>query len=153
MLTAMRHQPLPALLAFAASALLATGCATTPTSQRDLAPTVRVAAYMGTAYALSEHPEWRPSFETARSELAFIEAADTIDFATVLAIVHRLPIEAIRDSKAAILVTGAIILLTDYGASLPPDQMDKLRPIVRAMREGIELGLGPAPATLGRPTL
>lgn len=133
-----------------AALLLGVGCATTPTGQRDIAPTIRVAAYMGTAYAVAEHPEWRPGFEQAVIDLTVIEQAPTIDLATILAVVARLPIKQIQNSKATILITGAIILLSDYGASLPPDQMEKLRPIVKALREGIELGLGPKPATLGK---
>lgn len=129
--------------------LLATGCATTPDGQRNIAPTIKTAAYLGTAYALAERPEWRPGFTEARNDLALIEQAEQIDFVMVLAIVQRLPIKELSESKATILLTGAIILLGDYGRSLPPDQLDKLRPVVKAMREGIELGLGHPPAIMG----
>lgn len=144
----MKYIPILAVVA-----LMAVGCQTGPQGQRDLAPTVKTAAYIGTAYSLAEHPEWRPGFVEARNDLALVEQVETIDFALVLAIVHRLPIKEIQNSKAAILVTGAIILLSDYGASLPPDQMEKVRPIVKAMREGIELGLGTPPPTLGKATI
>lgn len=135
------------------TALLATGCAITPDGQRNIAPTIKTAAYIGTAYALSERPEWRPGFIEARNDLALVEQIETIDLVMVLAIVNRLPIKELRDSKAVILMTGAIILLGDFGASLPPEQMDKLRPVVKAMREGIELGLGSPPTILGSPKL
>jgi hypothetical protein len=129
------------------------GCATTPTGERDIAPTIKTAAYLGTAYALVEHPEWRDEFLGAVEDLKLVESVKEIDLVTVLAIAHRLPIKELKDSKAVMLMTAAIILLGDYGASLPPDQMDKLRPVVVAMREGIELGLGPKPAMLGKATL
>lgn len=129
--------------------LLAAGCATTPTGQRDIAPTIKTAAYLGTAYALVERPEWRKGFEEAVIDLKLVETGETIDLVTVLAIVNRLPIKELKNSKAQILITGAIILLGDYGASLPPEQVEKIRPVAKAMREGIELGLGPRPATLG----
>lgn len=144
----MKSVPLLALMV-----VLATGCATTPTGERDIAPTIKTAAYMGTAYALLERPHWRKGFEEAVIDLNLAEQGKTIDLVTVLAIVQRLPVKELQNSKAVILFTGAIILLNDYGVSLPPDQVDKLRPVVKAMREGIELGLGPKPATLGRPTI
>lgn len=144
----MRTAP---ILILAAS--LAIGCQTSPTGERDIAPAIKTAAYIGTAYALADHPEWRTGFTEAATDLALIEQMDAIDFAMVLAIVHRLPVKELRSSKAAILITSATILLSDYGGSLPLDQLDKIRPVVKAMREGIELGLGSPPAMLGRTTL
>lgn len=145
-----RLLPLIALTAFLS---LGIGCQTGPTGERDISTTIKAAAYLGTAYALAERPEWRKDFEEAVIDLKLVESGATIDLVTVLAIVNRLPIKELKNSKATILITGAIILLGDYGASLPPDQMEKIRPVVKAMREGIELGLGPAPAMLGTPTI
>lgn len=128
-------------------AMLCIGCQT-PTGQRDIAPAIKTAAYMGTAYAILENPSWRKGFEEAVFDLKLLEAAETIDFTMVLSIVNRLPVKELRSSKAAILITSATILLSDYGGSLPLDQFEKLKLVVKAMREGIELGLGPTPANI-----
>lgn len=143
----MRTKLLPLL-----ALVLGVSCATTPDGQQDITPAIRAGAYMGTAYALLEHPERRGQFEQAAIDLRVIEEAPTISLGDVLLIVNRLVNDDPR-SKSAILLNGAIVLLADYGGTLPPDQMDKLRPYVKAMRDGIELGLGPAPATLGKATI
>jgi hypothetical protein len=121
--------------------LLAIGCQTTSETQQ-LATATKMAAYIGTSEYLLAHPEARPKFEAAERELFALESAETIDAITILAIAQRLPVKELKSERAAIYVTAATVLLSDYGATIPVDQINELKPIVRAMREGVALGLG-----------
>lgn len=108
----------------------------------NLAPAIKVAVLVGSTYALREHPEWRPHFEAAAQELAIIETAPQIDFTTVLAIITRLPVRELQSDDARLAIIGATILLSTYGEqAISLDQLQELRPIVTALRSGIELAL------------
>lgn len=121
----------------------ACGCATPPHGDRDIAPIVKTAAYVGTHYALVKHPEWKQDFELAANELRGLENSETIDFVTILAIINRLPIKELKSDNAAIVVTSATILLSEYGGRIVPvEQVAKAKPIAAAIRQGIELALG-----------
>lgn len=121
-----------------------TGCLNPnqPKQTQSLATAVKMAAYIGTSEYLLSHPDARPKFEAAERELFAMESAPGFDAITLLAIAQRLPVKELKSERAAIYVTAATILLTDYGASIPVDQIDNLKPIAQAMREGIALGLG-----------
>lgn len=121
-------------------ALIAAGCQTT-NDNRNVASAVKTAAFVGTSMALLEHPEWRSHFEQARGDLALVEQMEAIDFTMVLAIVHRLPVKELRSPEAALIITGAAIILADYGGEIPLDQIEQARPVIVALRQGIELGL------------
>lgn len=132
--------------------ILFAGCTTTRTledgtvvtEQRNITPAIKAAAVIGTHYALKEHPEWREGFKIAALELKVLESAETLDFATILSIVNRLPVDELKGDDATLIITGATILLTEYGGGvLPLDKLQQFQPIARALREGIELGLGP----------
>lgn len=117
-----------------------------PTDVNRVAGSVKIAAFTGTSYALIEHPEWRQAFTDAEKELRFIEAQPTIDFATIMAVVTRLPIKELKSEKAVLSITAGTLLLYQYGDSLLIDEIENLRPIVVALREGIALGLGQPPS-------
>jgi hypothetical protein len=123
---------------------LFTGCKTTEQT-RQLATATKMAAYVGTAEYLRTHPEAKPKFEAAERELFALESAETIDAITLLAIAQRLPVKELKSERAAIYVTAATILLSEYGQSVPIEQLQNLKPVAKAMREGIALGLGSAP--------
>jgi hypothetical protein len=113
----------------------------TPTAEK-LAPAVKTAAMVGTVYALKEHPEWRPHFVTAVSELAILENAETIDFPTIMAIVMRLPVKELQSDEAQLAITGATILLAGYGDRLVNlENVENVRLIAKSLREGITLGI------------
>jgi uncharacterized protein YceK len=122
---------------------LFTGCQSTPTS-RDYSPAIKTAAYVGTFYALKEHPEWRPSFELAAVELNTLASADQIDIATIMAIVTRLPVDQLQSDEAVVIITSATLLLAEYGGGgrpIPLEQLQSLKPVAVALRDGINLGL------------
>lgn len=134
----------PAILYLLSSILVLslTGCATAPTAPQRVASAAKIAAYVGTSELLLAHPEMRLKFEIARDTLRVIEESDTVDLATLLAVVNRLPVKELKSERAMIVVTSATILIADYGGALPVEQLGNLKPVARAIREGIELGLG-----------
>ena len=125
--------------------LLLPGCSTTGGGAGQIITPTRVKAvsYLGTALALQQHPEYRPGFTIAVQELKVIEAQEQIDFATVLAIVHRLPVKELKGQNAVLYITAATLLLDDLGASLDLSKVEKIKPYVIGIRQGIELGLQP----------
>lgn len=131
---------------------LFTGCSTTSGSGGHIiTPTrVKAVAYLGTSLALQAHPEYRMGFQLAVEQLKVIETQDTIDFATVLSIVHRLPVKELQGQNAVLYITAATLLLDDLGGSLDMSKVEKIKPYVTGLREGIQLGLGPTTPT---PTL
>lgn len=121
------------------------GCAglQEPTSLQRVTTAAKVAAFVGSAEYIRSHPGARPTFEAARNQLVQMEQSEHIDLATLLAIVTRLPVQELKSEHARILITAATIIISDYGASLPIDQLENLRPVARAIREGIDLALTP----------
>jgi len=68
------------------------GCKTTNSQQS----TIKLAAYVGTSEALLQHPEWKPKFEIAASDLYTLESSTNIDAASILAIASRLPVKELK---------------------------------------------------------
>lgn len=107
-----------------------------------ITPLVETAAFEGTAVALTEHPEWRDGFNAALKELKFLEASEHIDFTTVLAIIQRLPVKELKSQEARLAISGGTLLLSQVrGSTTALDKLENLRPIVTALRAGVELGL------------
>lgn len=103
---------------------------------------VKTAAYLGTALAIEEHPNWKPQFQKAYDDLGIIEAADTVGLPEVLAILHRLPIKELKSPKAVIIITATALLIEETGSpELSPVTTAKLRPVVKDLRAGIKLAL------------
>jgi hypothetical protein len=130
-----------ALIAVVLSAAI--GCATVPGGKRDYTPAVRQAAFLGTLFALREHPEWKPHFETAANQLETIAAAEKLDFALVLAIVGTLPVKELKSDDARIVITSAQLLLADYGGgpAVSLEQAAEAREIVSAIATGMRVGM------------
>ena len=133
------------VLALGLTPLTFTGCATvkpgtTQTAAR-LHGVIKLAAYVGTTESLRQHPEWRSGFELALVELKRIETVEKIDFTTILAIVNRLPVKELRSERATMFITSGTILLHEQLQSIDLEKAEDLRGTVKALREGIELGL------------
>jgi hypothetical protein len=136
------------LSVIAITAMLFAGCSTTgtgtetPRTVEDFTPAIKTAAMVGTHYALIEHPEWKPHFIAAASELEILEKAEKIDFPTIMSIVMRLPVKELQSDDARLAIAGATILLSEYGGrSIDLQKLENVRPIARALREGVALGL------------
>lgn len=118
---------------------LLTGCETTPSV---ITPSrVKIVMYTGTAFAVAEQPELKPGFQHAVDSLKLIESQESIDFAVLMAILNDLPIKDIKTPHARILITSGTMLLADLGGQVDLAKVEKLKPYVTAIREGIELGL------------
>lgn len=135
------------ILPFAIVGLSVTGCSTVGQNGGTILTPARVkaVAYLGTAFALTAHPEYRTGFTIAVAELKFLETQDKIDFATFLAIVHKFPVKELEGQNGILYITAATLLLDDLGGSLDMSKIENLKPYVVALREGIELGLGTPP--------
>lgn len=135
-------QALPILAAVLLAAGVFTACVTTRTERiAHLATVSKIVAKDATSLYLAAHPENRPAFVAAREELMVLEAATNLNFGLVLAIVHHLPIRQLANPVTQLLITDTEIILTDLNASIPLDQVNDLRPIVKALADGIGLGL------------
>jgi hypothetical protein len=117
----------------------ATGCATFKQDAASNAQRIKVAAYLGTYEALHARAEWRPQFQLVAANLRTIEDADVIDFTTVLAVLQTLPIKELKGERTVVYVTAAAMLLDD--TRLRVKNTDEARTVVRALREGLELGM------------
>lgn len=118
--------------------VIGTGCASLGNGDIDAAPIVKIAAMNGTYLVLKKHPEYRPGFELALAELKTLEQAEKIDFAQVMSIVHRLPVEKLESPEATLIIANATLLLEETTGTF---ELEKTRPIVTALRQGLELGL------------
>jgi hypothetical protein len=123
--------------------LMTPGCKTLdqPDTLARVQTAAKIAAFVGSSEYLHAHPEHREGFELARAELLEFEAHDVIDFATLLAIVQRLPVKELKGDRAQMIVTVATIAISDWGGALPVEQLANLKPVARSIREGIELAL------------
>lgn len=109
---------------------------------QDFVPAIKTAAMFGTIYSLREHPEWRGHFVNAAGQLAVLETAEKIDFSTIMAIVSQLPIKELKSDDAQLAILGATMLLSGYGDRLISlDKLEDVRPVARALKEGISGGL------------
>jgi len=140
------------VLALLISPVFLTGCATNGTPEevqaqniKRIATGCKTAAYIGSAVYLQKHPEHKDKFVAARNSLAVLESTETLDFTALLAIVSQLPVEKLESPEATIAITGATMLLTDYAGELNLEQINKLKPVVTAIKEGIDLALVSVP--------
>lgn len=116
-------------------------CSTmSPQTQSRVRTGVTVAAYVGTIEALRSHPEYRLGFETAVAELKVLEDGQ-IDTVKLLEIVNRLPVKELKSDRAQMIITAATIVLADEIGATPIEKLNDLKPVVSAIREGIERGL------------
>lgn len=140
---------LPLLALTAAIAFSATGCASLqqPDKVARFAAVAKVAAYDTTALCLLEKPDWRSGFELARADLATLEAANVVDFATLLEIVQRLPVKELKSPEARIAFSSAQLLLEEFttGEIVNAQTLSDLRPVVSAIRSGIDRALAEFP--------
>ena len=137
---------LTALAACLAVAIIATsGCATTmsQTTQQRVVIGVKLAASIGGAEILVEHPDWRVHFQRAADDLKIIEAGDTVSISQVIAIVQRLPVKELHSPRAVLYANTGVLLLNEVGVAteLPLEQSKDVKAVAAALREGIENAL------------
>jgi hypothetical protein len=119
-----------------------TGCASmSPQTKSRVQTGATLAAYVGTTEVLRAHPEYRIGFEVAVSELKALETGD-VDAIKLMEIVNRLPVKELKSDRAQMIITAATIVLNDEVGSTPLEKLNDLKPVVAAIRQGIERGLG-----------
>lgn len=135
------------ILFLSVALLLSPGCASlnNPTTAQRVQSAAKIAAYVGTTEYVRAHPETKPAFVIARDELRVLATAEALDFATLLAVINKLPVKEIKNERATMVITVAGLLLSDYAGSLPVDRLATLQPVAAAIASGIDLGLNPSP--------
>lgn len=120
--------------------LLFTGCKSAPAPQ-SIQNRAKGVAYLVTAEALLQHPEWRPGFATASDEFRMLGASTNVSLPVIAAIVQRLPVKELQGRHAAIVVTAATLFLQDSLGETALNQPEELRRAAQGIHEGIDLGL------------
>lgn len=118
----------------------------TVTDINKIASKVKRITKTGTALVLLKNPELRDEFTTAAGELHRIELQDEIDLNDALLIVQRIDPEALNSQEARIYVAFGTAFIEEVVEDVTGEQLTVLstveaRPIVKALREGIETGL------------
>lgn len=129
-----------ALFAIIGLCALAACSTMSPQTESRIRTSATIAAYIGTVETLRKHPEYRVGFETAAAELRVLEDGK-IDTIKLLEIVNRLPVKELKSDRAQMIITAATIVLADEIGATPIEKLDDLKPVVGAIREGIERGL------------
>lgn len=124
-----------------AGLLWLTGCASlSPQGQARLANSANFAAYAGTVETLKYLPTKRSGFERAVADLKRLESGP-IDIVALTEIVQRLDVKELKSTEAKIIISGVqLAVVTELGTT-PLDKVQNLKPIVTAIRSGIERGL------------
>src|SRR6266478_2137103 len=92
------------------------GCAlfskTSTTEQKaaDVQNLSQAAASVGTQVALQEHPEWRPQFELAYTNLDQLVTSKTVTGTLLRGILASLPIKQLKSPNAQIAIEAATVL-------------------------------------------
>lgn len=127
--------------------LLVASCVTTgePDTER-ISRAVKEAATFGTQEAVREHPEWRPHFVLARTELDLLAQMNEISVDSLLDVANRMPVQELSSDRARLIVGGAKLTIAIAGwSNVKLKQTEQVRPVVIALRDGIDAGLMPRP--------
>lgn len=133
---------LVSLVAFIALA----GCSTT--GGLNVATTsliAKVAAKDASYFALVEHPEWRPAFVRAYTEVSALASQDKIDVSTLAAIIARLPVKELKGTTARIVISDLQIIVEQIapnnGQIVSSDKYADPRIVITAIRDGMKIAL------------
>jgi hypothetical protein len=135
---------------------MATGCATSDGPARDPVQEVAfwsyTAASVGATYALSENPAARPYFESAVKALDGFIATTNVNPLALHEALSQLPIKELKSTEARLLITTATIVYQRYGNELTIDQTNYVGSVMRAVRDGLKLGLEQTPVAIPKPS-
>jgi len=108
---------------------------------------IKVTTMLGTKAALVKHPESRPAFQIAATELYTMEQQNEISFNTLLGILSRLPVKELSGDDATLYIMAGTILLEGVAiGQVDLSKTPELRSAIIGLRQGIELGLGNNPS-------
>lgn len=119
------------------------GCSTFTTSDITRIATVsQQAASIGTREVLISHPDWKPSFALAATQLQALSISPTIGIEDVLKIVQQLPVKELKSQEARLSFEGATLLISAINVpQVPADRLAQLQPIAKAIADGILQGM------------
>ncbi len=126
--------------------LVLTGCITSPEGKTvpdiaRIALVTREAATIGTSQALMRNPQWKDKFILVVAQLRVLEAQPDITVESLLGIIGQLPVNELRSDNATLAISSARLLVVAAGwSSVPIVRAEQLRPVVTALREGLEAG-------------
>jgi hypothetical protein len=131
------------LLIFACAALLC-GCASTPQQQLNLlVADARDVGEFGTRVVLMERPDFRDELEATVAALKALEATpDPLTVDALVGILAKLPVKQLQTDKAQLYILGGKVIIRRAVGDYQLGTLG-MRPIVQALREGMEEGLGP----------
>lgn len=131
---------------------LLSGCATssgqneglTDAKVKKIATVVELASYNGTYLFIENNPDKAKIFrEVAKNLDILLEDEITLD--KFLIIVSQLPIKELQSKEAKIIVNNSIVLFGVFQDDLIKldqlEQVKKLKPVILALKHGIERGL------------
>jgi len=137
------------LIALTLSLSLFTGCALFDKSatQEEKLNQVQLlctsAADIGTEVALQEHPEWKPQFELAYTQLDQLVETKTITGAQLRTIISSLPIKELKGNNAKIAIDAATMLYdVTVGAKVSIEQQPYVLRAATGIRNGMKVPLG-----------
>lgn len=134
------------IISFFLVSMLVSGCALlkNPQSNARIAAAAKSAFYFGTHEAVKEFPDRRAKFQAGADSLAVLENSDTITLGQVLEVLQSLPVQKLHSDTAEVIITSATILISGIDfPTVDAERVAELRPIVSAIRQGIQQGLGP----------
>lgn len=124
--------------------LLSVGCKTVQTPEQQLAQLVadaRDIGEVGTTIALLENKEFRDELETTRNALIALEATpDPITVESLVDVLKKLPVKELQSPKAQLYILAGKLVIRRAGVNYTLGSIG-MRPIVKALREGMDSGL------------
>lgn len=109
---------------------------------RRVESVVKMVAMNGTILALKQNPDWREDFVAAADLLLLVQQKDKLTLDDIYGILVQLPIKELKSDTAQITILNAKLLLDEFDSgSVDLNRAERLKPIAKALYEGIELGL------------
>lgn len=137
-----KRPPLSSMFAMALAGALAAGCVPRDDQMAVYIADARDLGEVGTALALLESPDTRTALEYTVLGLRELELQpDTVTLDSLTAVLKRLPVDKLQSPKSQLEIIAGRIFLRRVGADLKLANIKDLRPIVTALREGMELSL------------
>ena len=125
-----------------------TGCAilsgnTAPETMAMYVADMRDIGELGTRAALMENADLKPEIIKARDSLKALESLPDGDVTLddLIAVVSKLPIDALQTPRAQLYIFGGKILLRHVQQSVNLSQISNIKPLVTALRQGMDAGL------------
>lgn len=143
----MKLKSLPSLI-LVASFTLFSGCVAGKPQPITLS-SIKVAANVGTAIALSDRQDWRPQFVLARDQLGTYLTNGSISGEQLAAILAQLPVQELKSDTARIIISSATILFDDYiRQATDVNKLGAVKDVAQAIYDGLDAAIKATPEQL-----